>query len=392
VSPVLHLPDGGSHELAPARDWVKPTRPFSSRIAYAAAHVVPRAQGENVSGAPADLDWDSTLAIRRELWSWGLGVAEAMDTAQRGMGLDWPAARVLIRRSAAVAAEVGGLIAAGAGTDQLDVATVVAGGANALDTVIDAYREQVAVVEDAGATVIVMASRALAAVAKTPQDYLDVYGAVLEGVQQPAILHWLGEMFDPALAGYWGSADVGTATATFLELVAKHADRVDGVKVSLLDADHERDLRARLPEGVRLYTGDDFNYPELICPDERGHHSDALLGVFAAIAPAAAAALQSLDEGDPDGARLVLESTRELGRHLFESPTYHYKVGIAFLAWLGGLQPGFQMVGGMASDRSVSHLTRLVVLADQAGVLSEPDVAAERFNAWAKVMGVGRHV
>ncbi len=390
MSPVLNLPGGGSHELASARDWAKPTRPFTSRIAYAAAHVVPRTLGENVPGAAADLDWESTLAVRRELWSWGLGVAEAMDTAQRGMGLDWPAARELIRRSAAVAAEVGGLVAAGAGTDQLDVATMVAGDPGCLDKVIDAYREQVAVVEGAGAKVIVMASRALAAVAQGPQDYLDVYGAVLEEVQQPVILHWLGEMFDPALAGYWGSADVPTATATFLELVTKHADRVDGVKVSLLDADHERDLRSRLPEGVRLYTGDDFNYPELICPDAGGHHSDALLGVFAAIAPAASAALRSLDEGETDEARRLLESTRELGRHIFEAPTYNYKVGIAFLAWLNGLQPGFQMVGGVASNRSVSHLTRLVMLADQAGVLIDPEVAAERFNAWSQVMGAER--
>lgn len=392
MSPAVHLPDGGSHELSPARDWVKPARPFQSRIAYAAAHVVPRVQGENVAGSPADLDWESTLNIRRELWSWGLGVAEAMDTAQRGMGLDWPAAQELIRRSAAVAAEVGGLIAAGAGTDQLDLAAVVADPASGLDTVIGAYREQVSVVEGAGAKVIVMASRALASVATTPQDYLDVYGAVLEEVQEPVILHWLGEMFDPALAGYWGSADVESATGTFLELVSKYADRIDGVKVSLLDADHERDLRGRLPEGVRLYTGDDFNYPELICPGLDGRHSDALLGVFAAIAPAASAALQSLDAGDADEAREVLDSTRELGRHIFAAPTYHYKVGIAFLAWLNGLQPGFQMVGGLASNRSVDHLARLVVLADQAGVLTNPDLAAERFNAWSQVMGVGSDV
>lgn len=392
MSPAVHLPDGGSHELAPAREWVKPARPFESRIAYAAAHVVPRVRGENVAGSPADLDWESTLAIRRELWSWGLGVAEAMDTAQRGMGLDWAAAQELIRRSAAVAAEVGGLIAAGAGTDQLDVAAVAASPETGLDTVIGAYREQVTVVEAAGAKVIVMASRALAAVASTPQDYLDVYGAVLEEVKQPVILHWLGEMFDPALSGYWGSADVDSATATFLELVAKYADHIDGVKVSLLDADHERDLRARLPEGVRLYTGDDFNYPELICPDEQEHHSDALLGVFAAIAPAASAALQSLDEGDTDEARRVLDATRELGRHIFAAPTYHYKVGIAFLAWLNGLQPGFQMVGGLASNRSVDHMARLVVLADEAGVLTHPELAAERFNAWSRVMGVGSDV
>lgn len=393
MSAEIHLPGGGTHQLSPAREWRKPTRPFTSRVAYAAAHVVPKVDGENVSGAPADIDWDATLAIRRELWSWGLGVAEAMDTAQRGMGLDWAAAKELIRRSAAEATAVGGRIAAGAGTDQLDLTAVAekGQGRGSLDAVIAAYREQVGVVEGAGATVILMASRALPAIARTPQDYLDVYGAVLGDVQQPVILHWLGEMFDPALAGYWGSSDLQSATETFVELVVKYADRIDGVKVSLLDADHERDLRTRLPEGVRLYTGDDFNYPELICPDASGLHSDALLGVFAAIPQAASFALQALDAGDTDEAWRVLDSTRELGRHIFEAPTFHYKVGIAFLAWLNGLQPGFQMVGGLASARSVPHLTRLVVLADEAGVLTNPELAATRFNAWTQVVGAGQH-
>ncbi|GIL36699.1 dihydrodipicolinate synthase family protein [Phycicoccus sp. DTK01] len=387
MRPALLLPDGGRHELSPATTWTRPEAPLRSRVAYAAAHVVPRVDGENVAGAPAQVDWDATIAIRRELWSWGLGVAEAMDTAQRGMGLDWPAARELIRRSAAAAAEEGGRIAAGAGTDQLDLAHLV-GAADPLDRVVEAYREQVGVVEEAGATVIVMASRALAAVASSARDYLDVYGAVLEHARRPVILHWLGEMFDPALSGYWGSTDVGTATQTFLGLLRAHADRVDGVKVSLLDADHERALRAALPEGVRLYTGDDFNFPELVCPDDDGRFSDALLGVFAAIAPAASAALQRLDDDDPAEARRILDSTRELGRHLFEAPTYHYKVGIAFLAWLNGVQPGFQMVGGLASNRSVAHLTRLTVLADRAGLLRDPALAADRFNGWSTVMGV----
>ena len=389
MSPAVTLPsDGSTHVLGPPRDWQRPAAPIRSRVAYAAAHVVPRVTGDNTPGAPADLDWEATLGVRRQLWSWGLGVAEAMDTAQRGMGLDWPAARELIQRSAAEAQHVGGRIAAGAGTDQLDPADTAAGAVD-LDAIVAAYREQVTVVEDAGAGVVLMASRALAAVATTEQDYLDVYGAVLERARRPVILHWLGGMFDPALTGYWGSTDPAAATRTFLELVTQRADRVDGVKVSLLDAAHERTLRSSLPPGVRLYTGDDFNYPELICPDEDGTFSDALLGIFAGVAPAASAALQALDADDTVTARRVLESTRELGRHVFEAPTYHYKAGIAFLAWLNGWQPGFQLVGGLATGRSVAHLSRLLVLADRAGLLLDPDLAAERFTAWAQVAGAG---
>ncbi|STZ57162.1 Protein of uncharacterised function (DUF993) [Mycolicibacterium tokaiense] len=335
---------------------------------------------------PADLDWDTTMAYRHELWSYGLGVAEAMDTAQRGMGLDWAATRELIRRSGREAAGTGGRLACGAGTDQLNPADVPSG-ARGLSVITDAYREQIAVVRDAGARVIIMASRTLAAVATSPADYLRVYGDLLTDADQPVILHWLGDMFDPALRGYWGDADIDAATTTFRQLIGEHADKVDGVKVSLLDAAHEIALRRALPAGVRLYTGDDFNYPELILGDEQGY-SDALLGIFAAIYPAASTALQHLDAGDPATARDILDSTQALGRHIFTAPTSFYKTGVAFLAWLNGHQPGFSMVGGLSSGRSVQHLVQAFVLADRAGLLTDPELAVARMRAFLTVNGV----
>lgn len=367
--------------------WHRPEAPITSRIAYAAAHVVPNVLGDNTPGAPADVDWEATLSYRHELWSYGLGVADAMDTAQRGMGLDWPATRELITRSGREAAAVGGRLACGAGTDQLAVQDVPAG-ARGLAVITDAYREQIGVVSDAGANVILMASRALARVASSPEDYLSVYGTLLAEADRPVILHWLGEMFDPALRGYWGSVDIYSATATFEGLVRRHADKIDGVKVSLLDAAHEVALRRALPEGVRLYTGDDFNYPELIIGDGQ-HHSDALLGVFAAIYPAASTALQRLDAGDGTAARRILESTGALGRHLFAAPTYYYKTGIAFLSWLNGHQRGFSLIGGLAAGRSVTHLCEAFVLADRAGLLADPELAADRMRMFLAVNGVG---
>src|SRR5690606_38153645 len=305
--------------------------------------------GENVPGAPAVVDWDSTLEFRRHLFSYGLGVAEAMDTAQRNMGLDWPAVQELVRRSAEQAHEHGARIAAGAGTDhRAELATV--------DDVLAAYTEQVEHVEGTGAQVILMASRQLAAVAAGPDDYLRVYSELLRQVREPVILHWLGEAFDPQLAGYWGSSDVDAATTTFVQLVEAHADKGDGVKGSLLSAEHEVGLRARLPEGVRLYTGDDFHYPELIRGDGT-HHSDALLGAFAAIAPAASAALAALDEGDLERYDAEFAPTLPLSRKVFEAPTFYYKTGIAFLSWLCGHQPGFPMVGGLQSARQVVHVS-----------------------------------
>lgn len=391
-------------ELMVPGPWTRPDAPFTSRVAFAAAHVVPHVGADNTPGAPASVDWDATLAYRHRLWEHGLGVADAMDTAQRGMGLDWDATRELVRRSAAEARGVGGRVACGAGTDQLDPAVVAGwtpGDPAALRAVVDAYREQVHLVQDAGAQVIVMASRALARAARSPEDYAAVYDAVLAEADAPAILHWLGTAFDPALAGYWGTGDdVAAATDVFVDLVRAHQGRVDGVKVSLLDADHEKDLRARLaaldpgtgpdaPGAVRLYTGDDFNYPELVVGDGR-LHSDALLGIFAAIYPAASTALQALDAGHPDRAHAVLASTESLGRHVFGAPTYYYKTGVAFLAWLNGAQPGFQMVGGLHAGRSVAHLVTLVRLADRAGLLLDPDLAAERVRALLAVTGADR--
>jgi hypothetical protein len=354
-------------------------------VAFAAAHVIPRVTGDNTPGAPAVLDWDATLAYRRELWSYGLGVADAMDTAQRGMGLDWQASAELIRRSGAEAAAVGGRLACGAGTDQLDLAGLPAGSAG-LARIVDAYREQIDVVTDAGAQVILMASRALAQVARSAADYLSVYEKLLAGVDRPVILHWLGTMFDPALHGYWGSADIDTATETFRTLVENNRSKIDGVKVSLLDAAHEIALRRALPDGVRLYTGDDFNYPELIIGDAQGH-SDALLGIFAAIYPAASTALQELDNGNMTRASEILGATQALGRHIFAAPTYYYKTGIAFLSWLNGKQPGFSMVAGLSTGRSVPHMAELFRLADKAGLLSDPELAAHRMRVYLELNG-----
>lgn len=395
ISLTLPSPEGSLETLTlnPTGPWRKPTALITSRKVYAAAHVTPRTLGNNVPGAPADIDWDATLAFRRELWSWGVGIADAMDTAQRGMGLDWAATQELINRSAAEAALIASpertvrdLLACGAGTDQLDPADVEPG-EEGLAAVLGAYREQIAVVEASGAKVIIMASRALAKVASGPADYLSLYGTLLSEVKEPVVLHWLGTMFDPALSGYWGSTDIAAATGTFNELIQANAAKVDGVKVSLLDAAHEVALRAGLPDGVRLYTGDDFNYPELIDGDGT-HHSDALLGIFAAIAPSASAALQEYDAGRPAEARAILDSTRDLGLHIFAAPTYYYKTGIVFLAWLNGYQDGFAMVGGLQCGRDVNHLVKLFRLANSAGLLMDPPLAATRMACFLNTVGI----
>ncbi|TLM80697.1 dihydrodipicolinate synthase family protein [Pseudarthrobacter sp. NamE2] len=402
TSLILPSADGGTREyrLQGGTAWARPAAPLTARRAYAAAHVIPEVLADNTPGTPARLDWDTTMAYRHELWSYGLGVADAMDTAQRGMGLDWAATQQLIKRTGVEAASVVSagnpatagktvrdLVSCGAGTDQLDIDALPAGEAG-IKAVLEAYREQIAVITEAGPKVILMASRALARVASGPEDYLKVYSALLQEVDQPVILHWLGTMFDPALAGYWGSDDVAAATETFLDLIKENADKVDGVKVSLLDASHEVALRAALPEGVRLYTGDDFNYPELIDGDGT-HHSDALLGIFAAIYPAASVALQNYDAGNTAKAREILDSTRELGKHIFSAPTFYYKTGIAFMSWLNGKQPGFQMVGGLHSGRSVCHLARTFELADKAGLLKDPALAAFRMSDFLRINGVG---
>ena len=384
---IVALPEasGGWREieLSQPRAWAEHPDAFSSRVAFAAAHVVADPRGENVPGAPAVIDWETTLAFRQHLFRYGLGVAEAMDTAQRNMGLDWPATQELITRSSALAREHGARIASGAGTDQLLAP------AGSLEEVTRAYLEQVEFVEAAGSQVIMMASRQLAATARSAEDYLQVYSTVLTQASRPVILHWLGEMFDPQLSSYWGSTDIPTATRTFLDLINEHTTKVDGVKVSLLSADHEQQLRTALPSGVRLYTGDDFNYPELIEGDG-DHHSDALLGAFAAIAPAASAALNALDEGDIDLYRAEMAPTLPLSRHIFSAPTYYYKTGIAFLAWLNGYQDGFVMVGGLQSARSIVHLGRVFELANQAQLLTDPELAAHRLGQLLATAGVAR--
>jgi hypothetical protein len=363
------LPDGRRYRLRGAPDPVPSDRPIAGRVAYAAAHVVP-------GTGPAGLDWDATLGFRHHLWRLGLGVADAMDTAQRGMGLDWAATQELIARSGAEARAAGGRLACGAGTDQLSP--------TAQPRLVDvgaAYQEQVELVQRAGAQVILMASRALVAAASGPDDYHRVYGELLRQADRPVILHWLGEMFDPALRGYWGSPDLDQATETVLALIKEHAGKVDGIKVSLLDAEREVAIRRALPAGVRLYTGDDYHYPELIAGDGHGY-SDALLGIFDPIAAPAAAALRALDAGDTQRYHEILAPTVPLAEQIFAPPTYHYKTGIVFLAWLCGYQPRFVMVGGLQTARDTDHLVRVFELANQAGVLPDPDLAADRFTRW----------
>jgi hypothetical protein len=355
--------------------------PARSRVAYAAAHVVADPLADNGPGAPAVLDWDATLAFRRHLWRHGLGVAEAMDTAQRGMGLDYPAVRELVRRSAAEARAAAGRIVAGVATDHLPP------GPATLAAVLDAYRLQLGDVLEAGAVPVLMCSRHLAAAARGPEDYLAVYSTLLSEMDSPVLLHWLGAAFDPALAGYWGSASAAEAAETVLALLKDHSSTVDGIKMSLLDADFEVAFRRRLPAGVRMYTGDDFDYPSLIAGDSHGH-SDALLGVFAAIAPVAGRALTTLDSGDQEGFRALLDPTVPLARHLFGTPTQYYKTGIVFLSWLAGHQDHFTMVGGLQSARSPAHLGRLLVLADEAGLLPDASLAAARARVFFVTCGV----
>jgi hypothetical protein len=346
---------------------------FKSRVAYAAAHVVLDPKRTTNIDAPV-VDWESTLAFRRHLWSLGFGVAEAMDTAQRGMGLDWPLALELIQRSVAEARACNGVIACGAGTDHLQLE-----GTHSLNDIIAAYIEQCEAVEAAGGRIILMASRALARNARSPEDYAQVYGKILQQLRQPAILHWLGPMFDPALAGYWGTNDLHKAMQHCLAVIRENATKIEGIKISLLDADLEIEMRRALPPGVRMYTGDDFNYDRLILGDSEGH-SDALLGIFDPIAPAAALALEALDAGNTARYNELLAPTIPLSRHIFAAPTYNYKTGIVFLAWLNGFQSHFRMVSGAETARSRSHLVELFQLADTGGLIRNPELALERMK------------
>ena len=369
---------------APLRDapaFQRPIGPLASRTAYAAAHVVPRTTAENVPGAPADIDWDATLAFRHHLWSWGLGVADAMDTAQRNMGLDAAATRELITRSAAEAHAASGALVVGVNTDHVEEQSI------SLDAIIDAYTEQLHFTEDAGAGVVLMASRHLARTATGPDDYRRVYDAVLGAAGSPVILHWLGTAFDPTLAGYFGSTDTTVAADTLLQVIETNAAVVSGVKMSLLDASSEIAVRARLPHSARMFTGDDFNYVGLIEGDGTAH-SDALLGAFAALGPHASAAIQALDAGDTTLYRDILAPTEALSRQIFAAPTFYYKTGVAFLAWLNGHQPGFSMVGGLHSARSIPHLSEIVRLANESGALERPELAATRWHNLLAVAGV----
>lgn len=360
-----------------------------NRIAYSAAHVVADPMAAVDPWLQAAVDWDATIAYRRHLWSLGLGVAEAMDTAQRGMGLDWPTSLELIRRSLEAARGVpGALVASGCGTDHLAPEN-----AKSVDDVIRAYEEQMAAIEKLDGKLIIMASRALARVAKGPADYEKVYSRILSQAKEPVVLHWLGDMFDPALAGYWGTGNVDAAMGTALGIIAAHPHKVDGIKISLLDKDKEIAMRRRLPPGVRMYTGDDFNYAELIAGDAHGTEpthgkSDALLGIFDAIAPAASAALGELAQGNVERFHAILGPTVPLSRHIFAAPTQFYKTGVVFMAWLNGHQSHFTMVGGQQSTRSLLHFAELFRLADAASLLEQPEVAVRRMKTLLALHGV----
>lgn len=391
---TLLTADGATPEVSlhEAPGYTKPTEGLRSRVAYAAAHVVPVAWADNTPGQPAEVDWDSTLAFRRAVYSWGLGVADAMDTAQRNMGLDAAATRELITRSAQVAREEGGSVVVGVNTDHVEAESI------SIAEVVDAYKSQLHFTEEQGAGPVLMASRHLARAAESADDYRRVYREVLQSATTPVVLHWLGTAFDPSLEGYFGSPDWREAAEVLLEVIAENPGKVSGVKMSLLNAESEISVRERLPEDVRMFTGDDFNYVSLIGGDgasddgpggltKRGH-SDALLGAFAAITPVASAAIQALDAGDAEAYRRILGPTEELSRQVFAAPTFYYKTGVAFLSWLNGHQSAFQMVGGLHSARSLPHLSRIVELANASLALEQPELARERWHGMLRLNGV----
>ncbi len=357
-----------------------PMGPDPARIVYSATHVVADPFSAADPGGPASVDWEATMTFRRHLAGLGLGIAEAMDTAQRGMGLDWPGALELIRRTRSELPEA--LVANGVGTDHLDPAE-----ARSLDDVRRAYFEQLDAVQKLDARVILMASRALARVAKSADDYVKVYGEVLEACDHPVILHWLGEMFYPQLAGYWGASRYEEAMQTCLAIIEENAAKVDGIKISLLDKNKEIEMRRRLPEGVRMYTGDDFNYPELIAGDDQGY-SHALLGIFDPLAPAAAHAVNQLGAGDRTGFRATLDPTVPLARQIFRAPTQYYKTGVVFLAWLNGFQDHFIMLNGAQAARPLPDFVQIFRMADKCGLLRDPDLAVARLRRMLALYGV----
>ena len=391
---TIKLPAGNgcmeNYRLHGPRQFVTATSPaLLTRVAYSAAHVVADPLAAIDPSLDCAVDWDATIAYRQYLWRMGLGVAEAMDTAQRGMGMDWPQSLELIRRSTDAAKDIpGALLASGCGTDQLAPED-----ARSIDDVIRAYEEQMAAIEAVGGRLILMASRALARIARGPADYEKVYDRVLRQAREPVIIHWLGDAFDPALKGYWGTTDPAAAVDTALGVIAAHAAKVDGIKISLLDDHIEIAMRRRLPPGVRMYTGDDFNYAALIAGDEIGdspnrRHSDALLGIFDAIAPAASAALLALAQNDRAKFEEILAPTMPLSRHMFGAPTRVYKTGVVFMAWLNGHQAHFTMVGGQQSARSLPHFVELFRLADAAGLLQKPELAVARMKTVLAIHGI----
>lgn len=372
-----------TYRLAASRTFPSKLAGKLNRVAFSAAHVVADPRADVDPWLTAAVDWDKTIAFREHIWDLGLGVAEAMDTAQRGMGLDWPTSLELIRRSVAAAKARGdALVFSGAGTDHLGPED-----AKSLDDVIRAYEEQIAAVEKAGGRIILMASRALARIGRNADDYAKVYNRVLSQVAEPVIIHWLGDMFDPALANYWGTQNLDVATDIALGIINTNAAKVDGVKVSLLDKDREIAMRRRLDKNVRMYTGDDFNYAELIAGDDIGF-SHALLGIFDAIAPAASYALSRLAAGDDAAFHDVLGPTVPLSRHIFKAPTRFYKTGVVFMAYLNGHQDHFTMVGGQESARSTLHLAELFRLADKAGLLKNPELATQRMKLVLATRGI----
>jgi hypothetical protein len=381
--PTIELPAAGGYrtvELLEPAPLETVSTPPTSRIAYAAGHVVGDPLRSS-TGSQAAIDWDATLRIRHSLWDLGLGVAESMDTAQRGMGLDPTTALELAKRTLVEARAAGGAVVVGIATDQLDATH------HSLEEITDAYIEQLGEIEAAGGNVVMMASRHLARAAKGADDYLSVYGKVLDSARRPVILHWLGSMFDPALEGYWGDRSISEASETVLALIRSKKDKVAGIKVSLLDKEHEVSLRRRLPAGVRLFTGDDFNYADLIAGDGQGH-SDALLGAFAAVPRFASAAFAKLDQGDHTGFRNILEPTIPLSRLIFEAPTQYYKVGVVWLSYLTGWQSHFRMIAGLESGRSLLHLADLFESANSIGLFPDPEMSAERASAYFRAQGL----
>ncbi|MCK1395717.1 dihydrodipicolinate synthase family protein [Bradyrhizobium sp. 1] len=371
-----------TYRLAASRTFPAKLEGTLNRIAFSAAHIVADPLAECDPWLNQTIDWDRTIAFREHVWNLGLSVAEAMDTAQRGMGMDWPTSLELITRSVAAAKPRGALVFSGAGTDHLAVED-----AKSIDDVIKAYEQQFEAIEKVGGRIILMASRALAKLGKNAEDYGRVYDRILSQSAQPVIIHWLGDMFDPALANYWGTPSLDTAMDIAVDVINRNAAKVDGVKVSLLDAQREIDMRRRLDLKVKMYTGDDFNYAELIAGDDKGF-SHALLGIFDAIAPAASYALSRLAAGDEAGFHDVLGPTVPLSRHIFKAPTRFYKAGIVFMAYLNGHQDHFTMIGGQESTRSTQHLAELFRLADRAGLLANPELATQRMKAIMATRGI----